>query len=114
MSKPKIYTMHFATIYPLYITKAERKGRNQAEVDEIIGWLTGYDATGIEARLNDETDLEQFFHQAPRLNPLRQKITGGWSDRKSRRVAEGQRGRTHRFSRVPRDLHGCGRRLDAW
>ena len=76
MSKPKIYTMHFATIYPLYVAKAERKGRTQAEVDEIIGWLTGYDATGIEARLNDETDLEQFFHQAPRLNPLRQKITG--------------------------------------
>ena len=76
MSKPKIYTMSFAKIYPLYVAKAERKGRTKAEVDEIISWLTGYDASGLEATLNEETDLEHFFMQAPSLNPLRDKITG--------------------------------------
>ena len=76
MSKPKIYTMHFAEVYPLYVAKAERKGRTKAEVDEIIRWLTGYDQSGLEARLNEETDFESFFDQSPRLNPLRKKITG--------------------------------------
>ncbi|MEE2834663.1 MAG: DUF2200 domain-containing protein [Myxococcota bacterium] len=76
MSKHKIYAMSFARIYPLYVGKAERKGRTKAEVDEIVQWLTGYDQGGLEARLDEETDLETFFNQAPRLNPLRAKITG--------------------------------------
>ena len=76
MSRPKIYTMHFAEVYPLYVAKAERKGRTRAEVDEIIKWLTGYDQPGLEARLNEETDLESFFTQSPRMNPQRHKITG--------------------------------------
>lgn len=76
MSRPKIYGMSFAKIYPLYVAKAERKGRMKAEVDEIIRWLTGYDQTGLEARLEDETELESFFVQSPKLNPLRTKITG--------------------------------------
>ncbi|MGB0591100.1 MAG: DUF2200 domain-containing protein [Myxococcota bacterium] len=76
MSRPKIYAMTFAKVYPLYVAKAERKGRMKAEVDETIRWLTGYDQAGLEARLGDETDLESFFVQAPKLNPLRTKITG--------------------------------------
>ena len=76
MSIPKIYAMSFAKIYPLYVAKAERKGRTKAEVDEIIRWLTGYDQSGLEARLMDETDFESFFDQSPRLNPQRKKITG--------------------------------------
>ena len=76
MSKHKIYTMSFAKVYPLYVAKAERKGRTKAEVNEIVLWLTGYDQAGLEARLEDETDLESFFVQSPRLNPLRKKITG--------------------------------------
>ncbi|MEE2959472.1 MAG: DUF2200 domain-containing protein [Myxococcota bacterium] len=76
MSKHKIYTMSFAKVYLLYVAKAERKGRTKAEVDEIVRWLTGYDQAGLEARLEDETDLESFFGQSPRLNPLRNKITG--------------------------------------
>jgi hypothetical protein len=76
MSKPKIYTMRFAKVYPLYVAKAERKGRTKGEVDEIIRWLTGYDTSELEARLAKETDVEGFFAQAPRLNPLRTKITG--------------------------------------
>ena len=76
MTKPKIYTMSFATIYPLYVAKAERKGRTKEEVDAILHWLTGHDAAGLERQLHDETDLEGFFASAPHLNPLRRKITG--------------------------------------
>ena len=68
--------MSFAKIYPLYIAKAERKGRTKAEVDEIVRWLTGYDQAGLEARLEEETDFETFIAQSPRLNPLRKKIKG--------------------------------------
>ena len=76
MSIPKIYAMSFAKVYPLYVAKAERKGRTKAEVDEIIRWLTGYDQSGLAARLEEDTDFEGFFAQAPGLNPLRQKIKG--------------------------------------
>ena len=76
MSRPKIYAMTFAKVYPLYVAKAERKGRIKAEVDEIIRWLTGYDQAGLEARIKDGTELENFFLQSPKLNPLRTKITG--------------------------------------
>jgi len=76
MSKHKIYTMPFAKVYPLYVAKAERKGRTKAEVDEIIRWLTGYDQSGLEAQLEEQTDFENFLRQSPRLNPLRKQITG--------------------------------------
>lgn len=72
----RIYTMPFARVYPLYITKAERKGRTKAEVDEIIFWLTGYDHKGLEAELKNETNLETFYAQAPQMNPARSLITG--------------------------------------
>ena len=68
--------MSFAKVYPLYIAKAERKSRTKSEVDDIIRWLTGYDQTGLEARIQDETNLEHFFAQSPCLNPLRNKIKG--------------------------------------
>ena len=77
MSTHKIYSMSFAKVYPLYVAKAERKGRTKAEVDEIIRWLTGYDQSGLEARVEEETDFEGFFAGSPRLNPLRKQITGG-------------------------------------
>ena len=76
MSKPKIYTMSFAKIYPLYVAKAERKGRTKTEVDAIIEWLTGYDQPRLQAQVEAQTDLENFFAQSPLLNPLRTKITG--------------------------------------
>ena len=76
MSKPKIYAMSFAKIYPLYLAKAERKGRAKDEVDEIIRWLTGYEQSGLEAQVEKETDLESFFAQSPALNPLRNEIKG--------------------------------------
>ena len=76
MSKHNIYTMSFAKVYALYIGKAERKGRTKSEVDEILRWLTGYDDSGLEACVENETKLERFFVQSPRLNPLRSKITG--------------------------------------
>ena len=76
MSTHKIYTMSFAKVYPLYVAKAERKSRTKADVDEIIQWLTGYDQPGLESQIEAETDLENFFAQSPRLNPLRKKITG--------------------------------------
>lgn len=68
--------MSFASVYPLYIAKAEKKGRTKAEVDEIIQWLTGYSQKKLEAHLKKETDFETFFAEAPKLNPSRTLITG--------------------------------------
>jgi hypothetical protein len=74
--KHRIYSMSFASVYPHYVTKAERKGRTKAEVDEIFRWLTGYDQNGLEAQIEHQTDFETFFSEAPRLNPARRSITG--------------------------------------
>ncbi len=76
MTKHKIYTMSFANVYPHYVTKAEKKGRTKAEVDEIIRWLTGYSQKELEIQLEKQTDFETFFSEAPRLNPSRALITG--------------------------------------
>ena len=76
MAKHRIYTTSVGSVYPHYVAKAEKKGRTKAEVDEVIGWLTGYDQAGLEAVLADGTDFETFFAQAPALNPSRTLITG--------------------------------------
>ncbi|MGC6768519.1 DUF2200 domain-containing protein [Enterococcus sp. LJL128] len=76
MKKPKIYTMIFSSVYPLYIEKAERKGRLKEEVDEIIFWLTGYDESGLQKQLLNEVDFETFFKEAPQMNPNVGLITG--------------------------------------
>ena len=68
--------MSFAGVYPHYIEKAEKKGRTKAEVDEIIFWLTGYDERALRQILDDKIDFENFFADAPRLNPNVSKITG--------------------------------------
>lgn len=68
--------MSFASVYPLYVAKAEKKGRTKAEVDEIIRWLTGYSQEKLEARIEDQTDFETFFAGAPQLNPSRALIKG--------------------------------------
>lgn len=76
MATHRIYTIPFASIYPHYITKAERKVRTKAEVDEIICWLTGYSQKELEAQIKKEVDLETFFAKSPHLNPARKLITG--------------------------------------
>ena len=76
MSKHRIYIMPVASVYPHYITKAERKGRTKTEVDEIIAWLTGYSQAELDAILEDETDFETFFAEAPKMNPSRSLIKG--------------------------------------
>ena len=76
MKKHRVYTISVASVYPHYITKAEKKGRTKAEVDEIIRWLTGYSQKGLEAALENKTDFETFFAQAPQLNPSRSLIKG--------------------------------------
>ncbi|MFT9496960.1 DUF2200 domain-containing protein [Anaerosolibacter sp.] len=76
MTKHHIYTMSVASVYPLYVTKAERKGRTKTEVDEIIRWLTGYNQEELEAQLEKQTDFETFFAEAPQLNPSRDLIKG--------------------------------------
>lgn len=76
VTKHRIYSMPFAGVYPHYINKAEKKGRSKDEVDELILWLTGYTQEQLEAHLNDGTDCEAFFAQAPALNPNRSLITG--------------------------------------
>ncbi|MFW0793347.1 DUF2200 domain-containing protein [Gordonia sp. CPCC 205515] len=76
MAGHRIFTTSFASIYPLYIAKVERKNHTKAEVDQVITWLTGYDDAGLQQVLDDETDLETFFAQAPALNPNAELITG--------------------------------------
>lgn len=76
MVKHRIYSMSFASIYVLYIAKAERKGRTKAEVDEIIRWLMGYTQKGLDTEVKKMTDFETFIAKAPRLNPLRKLVTG--------------------------------------
>lgn len=76
MAKHRIFTTSVASVYPHYVTKAERKGRTQAEVDEIIGWLTGYGSEELEKQLENQVDFETFFAEAPELNPSRASITG--------------------------------------
>ena len=75
-AKHRIFTTSFASVYPLYIAKAERKGRTKAEVDTIIRWLTGYSQRQFEAHLKQQTDFENFFQSAPNLNPSRTLIKG--------------------------------------
>jgi len=76
MEKPRIFTMSFASVYPLYIKKAERKGRTKAEVDAIICWLTGYNQKVLQQQIDEKTDFETFFDQAPQINQNAAKITG--------------------------------------
>lgn len=72
----RVYNLQFATVYPLYVQKAERKGRSGQEVDEIISWLTGYDATAIKKIATETTTMREFFQNAPAPNPNRNLITG--------------------------------------
>lgn len=72
----RIYSMSVARVYPLYITKAERKSRTKAEVDEIIRWLTGHNQKSLELELKKQTDFQTFFANAPELNPARILIKG--------------------------------------
>ena len=76
MSYERVFKMSFASIYPHYITKAEKKGRGKKEVDEVICWLTGYDAKSLAKQIKTEKDLRTFFDEAPGMHPNASKITG--------------------------------------
>ncbi len=76
MQKHRIYTMSFASVYPLLVNKAEKKGRSKSEVDEIIRWLTGYKQEELEEQLKKQIDCETFFQEAPYPNPSRSLIKG--------------------------------------
>ncbi len=76
MAEHRIYGMSFASIYPHYIAKAERKGHTQEEIHQVITWLTGYDDADLQRVLDDETDLRTFFAEAPRMHPNATQITG--------------------------------------
>lgn len=76
MENHRVYRMSFADVYPLYVAKAERKGRTKAEVDEIIYWLTGHSSKSLVSAIKSQTDLESFFSDAPKMNPSRKLITG--------------------------------------
>ena len=69
MENDRVFAMSFASVYPHYVKKAERKKRTKAEVDEIILWLTGYDRTGLKEQIRNKTDLKTFYNSAPKLNP---------------------------------------------
>ncbi len=72
----RVYAMSFASLYPMYIAKVEKKGRTKAEVDQVIRWLTGYTPKGLDSQIAKKTTLEAFFEKAPKLNPARRAITG--------------------------------------
>ena len=74
--KHRIYTTPVSTVYPLYVAKAEKKGRTKAEVDRVICWLTGYSERGLAQQLKSQVDFETFFATAPKMNPSRSLITG--------------------------------------
>lgn len=76
MPKNRVFAIKFSSVYPLYVQKAERKDRTKKEVDQVIGWLTGYDAAGLKRQIAQENDLETFFAQAPRFHPNAKLITG--------------------------------------
>ena len=76
MDNTRVFKMSFASVYPHYIQKAEKKGRTKEEVDAIIFWLTGYDDQTLQQQIDKKTDLETFFAQAPQINPNVSKITG--------------------------------------
>lgn len=76
MKKHRIYTTSFASVYPHYVTKAEKKGRTKSEVDEIIRWLTGYTQKKLDTQIKKLTDFETFFAEAPKMNPKRALVTG--------------------------------------
>ncbi|UXN69147.1 DUF2200 domain-containing protein [Devosia neptuniae] len=76
MKKHRVYAISVASVYPHYLAKAEKKGRTKAEVDEIICWLTGHSQQTLDEELAKQTSFEDFFAQAPRLNPARTLITG--------------------------------------
>src|SRR5690606_14056413 len=75
-TRHRIFSISFASVYPHYIAKAEKKGRSKAEVDQIIRWLTGYSQKALQAQIEKKTDLETFFTKAPKPNPARAAITG--------------------------------------
>jgi hypothetical protein len=75
MDNTRVYRMSFASVYPHYIKKAEKKGRTKAELDEIIFWLTGYDQQALQQLIDNKTDFETFFARAPQINPNVSKIT---------------------------------------
>jgi len=76
MAPHRIYTASFASVYPHYVAKAERKGRTKSEVDEIICWLTGYNPTELQEHLENKTDFQTFFGASPELHPARSLIRG--------------------------------------
>jgi len=76
MEHARIYAMPFASVYPHYVTKVEKKGRTRAELDEVIRWLTGYSPKGLAQVLERRTDFATFFEAAPRMNPNAPRITG--------------------------------------
>jgi hypothetical protein len=76
MTNEKIFAMPFANIYPLLLQKAERKGRTKAELDQVIFWLTGYDAAGLHALLENQANLREFWENAPQIHPNASKMTG--------------------------------------
>lgn len=76
MAKHSVFTIPFAKVYPLYVQKAERKGRSKAEVDQVICWLTGYDPQSLQRQIEQENDFTTFFAQAPALNPNTSLIKG--------------------------------------
>lgn len=76
MTALRIYAMSFASVYPHYVAKAEKKGRTKAEVDEIVRWLTGYTQTALDKQIEKKTTIEDFFAAAPKMNPSRDLIKG--------------------------------------
>jgi hypothetical protein len=75
-AKPRIFTMSFGSVYPLYVQKAEKKGRTKEEVDQVISWLTGYSGDELQRAIDAKVTFESFFEHAPRMNPKASLVKG--------------------------------------
>jgi hypothetical protein len=76
MKPEKVFAIKFAKLYPMYVKKAEAKGRTRQELEQVFQWLTGFDAAGLQAQMDADVDLTGFFANAPALNPARSQVTG--------------------------------------
>jgi len=111
MTKHRILSTSLASVYPLYVAKVERKGRAKAEVDEVIRWLTGHDQISLEQELARGTTFEDFFRDAPRMNPARTLVTGTICGVRIEEVEEPVMREIRRLDRLVDEI-ACGRPME--
>lgn len=111
MARMKIGSIRFDKVYPMYVAKAERKGRSKDEVDQVIRWLTGYDDAGLARQIAAESDFETFFAEAPAMNPNSDKVTGRICGVRVEEIADPLEKRARQLDKLVDEL-AQGRKMD--